>query len=174
MNYQLLLFIIQYLKFRLIRSKGLLGRGIFQNPLSAGVVFYPPSALNDSTVAMGFKNHCCFFGRKWNHLNVIFIYLFFRDALSMLYLSRPLQSLARFRPEGDTLTIMSRGCPGVPECNSTFFLPWLILCWLCWCLKCRFWHWRNLRESLRPALILKRRLRNVVVSHITKVVLLWQ
>lgn len=55
MNYQLLLFIIQYLKFRLIRSTALLGRGIFQNPLSAGVVFYPPSALNDSRVAMGFK-----------------------------------------------------------------------------------------------------------------------
>lgn len=74
----------------------------------------------------------------------------------MLYLSRPLQSLARFRPEGDTLTIMSRGCPGVPGCNSTFFLPWLILCWLCWCLKCRFWHWRNLRECVRSYLLSQR------------------
>lgn len=123
MNYQLLLFIIQYLKFRLIRSTGLLGRGIFQNPLSAGVVFYPPSALNDSRVAMGF-NTTASAGKEITYIWYLFIFRCFINVVPL----KAIAVISQIRPEGDTLTMMSRGCPALPECNSTFFSPsWLIL-----------------------------------------------
>lgn len=116
MNYQLLLFIIQYLKFRLIRSTALLGRGIFQNPLSAGVVFYPPSALNDSRVAMGFKTTAS----AGNEITYIWYLFIFRCFINVVPL-KAIGVISQIRPEGDTLTMMSRGCPALPECNSTFF-----------------------------------------------------
>lgn len=53
MNCQFLLFIIQYLKFCLIKEQGPLGGRIVQNLLSSVDVFYPPSAHNDAAGATG-------------------------------------------------------------------------------------------------------------------------
>lgn len=53
MNCQFLLFIIQYLKFCLIKEWAPLGCKIVQNLLSSVDVFYPPSAHNDAVKAIG-------------------------------------------------------------------------------------------------------------------------
>lgn len=75
MNCQFLLFIIQYLKFCLIKEWAPLGCKIVQNLLSSVDVFYPPSAHNDAARAIGtiytsfFSVH--FFPRIHSRLHLI-------------------------------------------------------------------------------------------------------